>query len=91
MPVTPFHFGPHWLLRSRPRKYFSIVFFASTRLVIDTEPLVYMALGQWPVHRFFHTYRGALLVVLVVIVAGKPAGEVLLLRVMVSGRGQEAE
>ncbi len=78
MPVTPFHFGPAAAVKAATPKYFSFVAFGLTQVVIDTEPLFYMAQGLWPIHRFFHTYVGATVVALLIAFAGKPLCEWIL-------------
>lgn len=78
MPVTPFHFGPATVLKAATPRYFSFVAFGLTQLVIDTEPLFYMAQGAWPIHRFFHTYLGATVVALLIVFVGKPLCEWIL-------------
>lgn len=75
MPVTPFHFGPAALVKAVMPRYFSFVTFGVTQAIIDTEPLYYMAQGLWPIHRFFHTYLGATVVAVIVVVVGKPISE----------------
>ena len=78
MPVTPFHFGPAAVVKAAAPKHFSFVAFGLTQVIIDTEPAFYMSLGMWPIHRFFHTYFGATVVALVVILFGRRLCEGLL-------------
>lgn len=59
MPFTPFHFGPGAALKSAAPRHFSFSVFALTNVAIDVEPLYFMLTGEWPIHRFFHTYAGA--------------------------------
>jgi membrane-bound metal-dependent hydrolase YbcI (DUF457 family) len=40
----------------------SFLAFCAANILIDVEPLYYMIAGQFPLHRFFHTYIGATLV-----------------------------
>lgn len=56
-------------------KYFSFVAFGLTQVIIDTEPLFYMSLEMWPIHRFFHSYLGATVVAVLVATVGKPICE----------------
>ena len=72
MPVTPFHFGPAALAKAGAAKYFSLVSFALTQIIIDIEPVFYIWQGMWPIHRFCHTYLGATLVAIVVALCGRP-------------------
>lgn len=59
MPITPFHFGPGAAIHAIAPKHVSFLAFCSANVLIDIEPLYYMATGQYPLHRFFHTYVGA--------------------------------
>ncbi len=75
MPVTPFHFGPAAIVKAVTPRHFSFVAFGCTQIVIDAEPLFYMLKGLWPIHRFLHTYLGATIVALFVVLFGKPVCE----------------
>jgi membrane-bound metal-dependent hydrolase YbcI (DUF457 family) len=59
MPITPFHFGPGAAIHAIAPKHVSFLAFCSANVLIDIEPLYYMAKGQYPLHRFLHTYIGA--------------------------------
>ena len=48
-------------------KHVSFLAFCAANVVIDIEPLHYMLTGQFPLHRFFHTYVGATLILLVTV------------------------
>lgn len=39
--------------------------FCSANVLIDIEPLYYMTTGQYPLHRFFHTYVGTTIIMVV--------------------------
>ncbi len=39
----------------------SFLAFATANVLVDIEPAYFMLTGQHPLHRFFHTYLGALL------------------------------
>ena len=67
MPFTPFHFGPGLAIKSLAMRKFSFLSFMSANVLIDVEPLYYMVRGEFPLHRFFHTYIGASVVGTVVI------------------------
>lgn len=67
MPITPFHFGPGAALHALAPKHVSFLAFAAANVLVDVEPLYFMLLGQYPLHRFFHTYIGASLVVVAAI------------------------
>jgi len=59
MPITPFHFGTGATIHAIAPKHVSFLAFCSANVLIDIEPLYYMVTGQYPLHRFFHTYIGA--------------------------------
>ena len=61
MPITPFHFGPGGAIHAIAPKHVSFLAFCAANVVMDVEPLYYMVTGQFPLHRFFHTYIGATL------------------------------
>lgn len=63
MPITPFHFGPGAALHAAAPRKVSFMAFCAANVVVDVEPLYYMVTGQFPLHRFFHTYVGVSLVV----------------------------
>ncbi|SDK32182.1 hypothetical protein SAMN05192566_0880 [Methylophilus rhizosphaerae] len=65
MPITPFHFGPGAAIHAIAPKRVSFLAFCSANVLIDIEPLYYMVTGQYPLHRFFHTYIGATIVMVV--------------------------
>ena len=62
MPITPFHFGPGAALHALAPKHVSFLSFCAANVLIDVEPLYYMSTGQYPLHRFFHTYLGVSLI-----------------------------
>jgi len=62
MPITPFHFGPGAAIHAIAPKHVSFLAFCSANVLIDIEPLYYMVTGQHPLHRFFHTYIGATII-----------------------------
>jgi len=64
MPITPFHFGPGAAIYAIAPKHVSFITFCSANVLIDIEPLYYMATGQYPLHRFFHTYIGATIIMI---------------------------
>ena len=59
MPITPFHFGPGAAIHAIAPRRISFLAFCSANVLIDFEPLYFMITGQYPIHRFFHTYIGA--------------------------------
>lgn len=64
MPITPFHFGAGAALHAIAPKQLSFLAFCAANVLIDIEPLYYMVTGQYPLHRFFHTYIGASIIML---------------------------
>jgi membrane-bound metal-dependent hydrolase YbcI (DUF457 family) len=68
MPFTPFHFGPGALVHSAAPKHISFLAFCGANVLVDVEPLYYMLTGQYPIHRFFHTYVGATVAGLIFVV-----------------------
>lgn len=62
MPITPFHFGPGAVIHAVAPKHVSFLAFCAANVLMDVEPLYYMVTGQFPLHRFFHTYIGATIV-----------------------------
>jgi membrane-bound metal-dependent hydrolase YbcI (DUF457 family) len=59
VPFTPFHFGPGALVHSAAPQHISFLAFCGANVLVDVEPLYSMITGQYPIHRFFHTYVGA--------------------------------
>ncbi len=72
MPITPFHFGPAAAIKAVAPRHFSFTMFVFTNIVIDVEPLYFMATGDWPIHRFLHTYLGATIAAVACFFAGRP-------------------
>ena len=62
MPITPFHFGPGAAFHALAPGKISFIAFCAANVLIDVEPLYYMLTAQYPLHRFFHTVPGALLI-----------------------------
>jgi hypothetical protein len=62
MPITPFHVGPGLLVKAAAPGHFSLCAFAAVQVVIDTEVVVNVIRGHNPLHGFFHTWIGSLLV-----------------------------
>lgn len=64
MPFTAFHFGPGAVFHAAAPKQVSFLAFCAANVLIDVESLYFMVTQQFPVHRFFHTYIGASVIVL---------------------------
>jgi len=62
MSFTPFHPGPGALVHVMAPRRVSFLAFCGANVLMDTEPLYFMLSGQEPLHRFFHTYVGATLI-----------------------------
>ncbi|HEY0589424.1 MAG TPA: hypothetical protein VGD52_25070 [Pseudoduganella sp.] len=67
MPITPFHFGPGAAIHAIAPQRVSFIAFCSANVLIDIEPIYYIGTGQFPLHRFFHTYIGAMLIAMLTI------------------------
>ena len=61
MPVTPFHGGAGLLAKGLLGRRFSFVGFCTMQVVIDCESGYHLLRGDWPVHRFLHTFLGTTL------------------------------
>jgi membrane-bound metal-dependent hydrolase YbcI (DUF457 family) len=68
VPFTPFHFGPGALVHSAAPQHLSFLAFCGANVLVDVEPLYYMLTGDYPIHRFFHTYVGATVAGLICVV-----------------------
>lgn len=68
MPFTPFHFGPAALVHSTAPRHISFLAFCGANVLVDVEPLYFMLTHQQPIHRFFHSYVGATVAGLIVVV-----------------------
>jgi membrane-bound metal-dependent hydrolase YbcI (DUF457 family) len=62
VPITPFHFGPGVLLHSAAPRRVSFIAFAAANGITDIESIYNVLAGNFPVHRFLHTFVGAALV-----------------------------
>ncbi len=61
MPITPFHLGAGLLIKAAVPIRFSLSAFAVVQVVIDIEVIVNVVRGHDPLHEFFHTWVGSLL------------------------------
>ena len=62
MPITPFHLGPGALLKAALPQRVSLTAFVAANVVIDSESVVNLLAGRWPVHAELHSLLGALMV-----------------------------
>jgi len=67
MPVTPFHFGPGAALHAIAPRHVSFMSFCAANVLIDVESFYNLVSGRFPVHAFFHTYVGATLVIVAIL------------------------
>jgi membrane-bound metal-dependent hydrolase YbcI (DUF457 family) len=58
MPFTPFHFGVGAGVHSAAPRHVSFLAFCAANVVVDFETLYYLTTGQFPYHRFFHSFAG---------------------------------
>lgn len=72
MPFTPFHFGPAAALKAMAPARFSFTVFCYSQVVTDLESGFHLLLGEYPVHRFFHTFLGATMVGFGCAITGRP-------------------
>lgn len=62
MPITPFHFGPGILFHGVAPRSVSFIAFVAANCITDVESIYNVLQGNFPVHRFLHTFVGATLV-----------------------------
>ena len=62
MPVTPFHFGPGVLFHAAAPRRVSFIAFMAANCIADCESIYNILRGNFPLHRFLHTFVGAALV-----------------------------
>ena len=62
MPITPLHFGPGVLFHSAAPPRVSFLAFVAANGITDVESIYNVLAGNFPVHRFLHTFVGAALV-----------------------------
>ena len=72
MPFTPFHFGPGAAIKAALGRHFSFTVFCFAQVVTDCETGYYMLRGEYPWHRFCHTFVGATLVGAFSVLGGRP-------------------
>lgn len=59
MPFTPFHFGAGVAAHAASPRRVSFLAFCAANVLTDVEPLWYSLRGEWPYHRFLHTFVGS--------------------------------
>ncbi len=75
MPFTPIHIGPGMAVKAMAPRHCSIIVFGLTQIAIDVEVLHYLISGDYPLHRFWHTYLGATLIAVGCTLLGKPVSQ----------------
>jgi hypothetical protein len=60
--ITPLHIVAALPVKFWYPKQFSLIWFSITNVLIDIEVLYYMALLEWPIHRFFHSLVGVTII-----------------------------
>ena len=78
MPFTPFHFGPGAAIKAVLGRHFSFTVFCFAQVATDCETAWYMLHGEYPWHRFCHTFVGATLVGAFSVLVGRPICRVAL-------------
>lgn len=78
MPITPLHMGPGLLFKGAADRYFSLMVFGFSQVLIDIEPGVRMLRGDGNLHGFSHTYLGATLIAVASVLIGRPLCQFLL-------------
>jgi hypothetical protein len=68
VPFTPFHFGVGVGIHAVAPRKISLISFCATNVLMDVETLYYLSRSQFPLHRFFHTFVGVTLVIVVTVV-----------------------
>jgi hypothetical protein len=63
--------GPGMMMKATGPRHFSIIAFAVSQVLIDLEVLWNMIHNNHQLHTFFHTYLGALLIVIVTVPLSK--------------------
>ena len=71
MPFTPFHVGPAIPAKALLDKKFSLLIYAWAQVVMDLQPLVVILTGRGRTHGVTHTFVGAAVLGLAVVVSGK--------------------
>jgi len=59
VPITPFHFGPGVLFHAASPRRVSFIAFVAANCITDIESIYNVLNGNFPVHRFLHTFAGA--------------------------------
>jgi hypothetical protein len=80
VPFTPFHMGPGLAVKAVGGRYFSVLVFGIAQVAMDIEPLVGMLRGAKVLHGWSHSYVGATVIGLVVMLLATPLCRLILRR-----------
>ena len=72
MPFTPYHFGPGAAVKAVMPRHFSFTMFCFAQIVTDFETAYYFLCGEYPLHRWLHTYLGASVLAVCCVLVGRP-------------------
>ena len=71
MPITPFNIVAGVIVKSSKPKHFSWTVFALANVLIDTEAVYYFLITGIPQHKYFHTWIGATIILILCALLGK--------------------
>lgn len=75
MPFTPIHLGAGLAAKAIGQRYFSLLIFGGSQVLMDIEPLLGIV-NQWSVlHGISHTLGGALIIGIISALTGKPISQ----------------
>jgi membrane-bound metal-dependent hydrolase YbcI (DUF457 family) len=77
VPFTPFHFGPGAAIKAVIPTRFSFSAFCYAQIVTDIESAYHLLIGEYPVHRFLHSYMGATVTALFCALTVRPLCRIL--------------
>src|SRR4051812_36173012 len=72
MPFTPFHMGPGLAVKAAMNRYFSVLVFGIAQVAMDIEPLIRIVRGSEILHGWTHSYVGATIIGLPVMLLAPP-------------------
>jgi hypothetical protein len=78
MPFTPFHMGPALALKAVSGPYFSVLVFGIAQVAMDIEPLIGMIRDAEVLHGWTHSYAGATVIGLLVMLLAPPLCRLIL-------------
>ncbi len=72
MPFTPLHMGPGLVIKAVGGRHFSVLVFGMAQVAMDIEPLIGIIRGDSVLHGWTHTYLGATLIGIAVLLLAPP-------------------